>query len=499
MRVNLVTYIGSIIIAFFTRKVLLDHLGTEFLGLTTTLNSLLGFLNLAELGVGVSIAYFLYKPLHDDNRSLVCETISVMGFLYRRIGLFILIAGIICSCFLPWIFADSGFSWGVVYYCFYAQLASSLIGYFINYRANTVFNADQRQYLVNAYFQLTQFGAVLLQALMAWLTGSYVIYISITLLFALVNSWILNWKCSAVYPWLKSDVALGREALKSRPEIMRYVRRVFVHQFGAFVCNSVLPIVIYGFASLSTVTLYGNYSMLNTRIRGLIFSAMGGMEASVGNLVAEGDKRKAYECYQELFSAKFFFIAVAVLCLWRYNSAFIAVWLGSEYVLPPLIVHLICLDLLLNLLRNTTDQFINSYGLKSDIWVPICRVASLGVMVLAGLRWGLAGILAVPVVFGLTFTHIWKPYYLYHCGFGLPFLTYVRLFLANALPLIIAFVTVAWGAAYCGYVSSLPIGWTPFLFESLTFSLVFGIVAFALSWPVNVGLRTFVLRRIFKQ
>lgn len=54
----MVSYFLAIFIAFFSRKIFLDKLGAEFIGLTTTANSLLGFLNLAELGVGTSIAYF---------------------------------------------------------------------------------------------------------------------------------------------------------------------------------------------------------------------------------------------------------------------------------------------------------------------------------------------------------------------------------------------------------------------------------------------------------
>ena len=66
-RMNMLCYFLTLVVAFFTRKTLLDYLGTEFIGLTGTLQSLLGFLNLAELGVGSAIAYVLYKPLFDES------------------------------------------------------------------------------------------------------------------------------------------------------------------------------------------------------------------------------------------------------------------------------------------------------------------------------------------------------------------------------------------------------------------------------------------------
>lgn len=106
-RMNLICYFLTLVVAFFTRKTLLDYLGTEFLGLTGTLGSLLSFLNLAELGIGSAIAYVLYKPLFECDESKINEIISVLGYLYRKIGSLILLAGLLLSAFLPWIFSLS--------------------------------------------------------------------------------------------------------------------------------------------------------------------------------------------------------------------------------------------------------------------------------------------------------------------------------------------------------------------------------------------------------
>ena len=53
-------------------------------------------------------------------------------------------AGIILSFFLPLIFKDININLGVVYAVYYGFLASSLIGYFINYK-QTLLGADQRK------------------------------------------------------------------------------------------------------------------------------------------------------------------------------------------------------------------------------------------------------------------------------------------------------------------------------------------------------------------
>ena len=494
MRVNMVTYLVVIVISFFTRRIFLTNLGPEFFGLTTTANSLVGFLNLAELGVGASIAYFLYKPLFDHDRSLICETLSIMGWLYRRIGLVILTASVVLSCFLPLILGDTEFSWPLIYYCFYGELFNALLGYFVNYRAQTLFNADQRQYLVNSYFQITQVCKMLLQAYLAYRTRSYALYVTVSIIFAVFNSIILNLKFRSVYPWVKTDVKAGGEALRRRPEIIRYVKRVFVHQIGGFINNSVMPLIIYAYTTFGMVTFYGNYQLVNDKVSRLIGTAFDGLQSSIGNLVAEGDSEKTYRCYAELFSIKFFCVVLATVILLRFNSDFIAVWLGAEYVLPRLLVTFIVLDFSLKLLRNTTDQFLNAYGLRNDIWVPLCRILTLPVMVVTGHLWGLYGILPVPVLFQLLFAHIWKPCYLYHDGFRMSLRHYALLLVRNVLPLVIAAIAACAGSHALGLDDGRPEGWGALIWRGLVFSIILTAVAAPLAWWMCPGIQAFVSR-----
>ena len=154
-RVNLIFYFLTLALSFFSRKIFLDILGVDFVGLTGTLQNLLSFLNIVELGVGTAVGYVLYKPLFEQNQKKINEIISVFGYMYRWVGRIILVAGIILSLFLPLIYPDTRFDLSIIYLIFYAFLASSLIGYFINYR-QTLLSADQKNYVVTAYFQTLQ-------------------------------------------------------------------------------------------------------------------------------------------------------------------------------------------------------------------------------------------------------------------------------------------------------------------------------------------------------
>ena len=132
--VNLLFYFLSLFLTFFSRKIFLDNLGAEFIGLTGTLNNILGYLNLTELGISACVGYFLFKPLQSGNRQETQEILALLGWLYRWIGAIVFGGAVVVSLFFPLVFANTELGLGIVYFAFYSFLGSSLIGYFINHR-----------------------------------------------------------------------------------------------------------------------------------------------------------------------------------------------------------------------------------------------------------------------------------------------------------------------------------------------------------------------------
>ncbi|HVG13622.1 MAG TPA: hypothetical protein VM935_01640, partial [Chitinophagaceae bacterium] len=99
-KINLVFSGVMLFLAFYSRKIFIESLGSELIGLNATIGNLLGFLNIAELGISTAISFLLYKPLHDKNTRELNDIVSVFAFYYKRIGLFILFAGLVLSAFL---------------------------------------------------------------------------------------------------------------------------------------------------------------------------------------------------------------------------------------------------------------------------------------------------------------------------------------------------------------------------------------------------------------
>ncbi len=460
-RVSLFFSLIAIFIGFFSRKVFLDRLGVEFMGLSGTLQSLLGFLNIAELGIGTAVSYSLYKPLADGDREKVNDIVSVLGYLYSRVGYFILGTGIILSCFLPVIFPKTGMSMLLIYCGFYTYIITSLFSYFLNYRM-TLLSADQRNYVVTKNLQMSNITQQLLQIAAARYCANLYLFFVISLLFSGIYCIILNRKINAYYPWLNSTIANGREKLKAFPEIKTLVKQVFAHKIGTFAQWQVSSILIYAFVSLKEVALYGNYTAVISKVFMFTGIVCGSTFASVGNLIANSTREKVLSIYQEMFAMNFLVSGFCIFMFYHMLEPFIILWIGAEYLMSKSVLIMVLINSFFAIFRGTTDQFINGYGLFRDIWAPYAESAILiAVALLGGYFYGVAGVIAGCVASNVVIVGLWKPYFLFSSGIKISVLEYVSIFVKNSA---VAVVT--------GMGCSIVAEWLPFSVSTSYFNWI---------------------------
>lgn len=416
-QVNMFFYVLSVLLAFFSRKYFLDNLGTQFMGLSGTLGDMLNLMNITELGIGTAVGVTLYKPLFGNDRETINDIVSVFGYLYTRVGGLIGIAGVILSLFFPVIFKDADLPLYLPYLMFYSMLYASLLGYFINYK-QIILSASQQNYVINIRYQTTVIIKVILQILTSFLPYNYIWWIALEAVTITVYSLILNKTIYRHFPWLEASVARGKKKFKEYTSIWTKTKQVFVLKLSHLVFNSATNVLTAAFANLSVVALYGNYNMLMSKVTSLFDGLFTGMEASVGNLIAEGNKPHIQKVFFELLCIRYFVAALCSITLYFTVSPFISVWLGDEYIMPQLIILLLSLHVFLQQARLTVDNFKNGYGIYDDVWAPIAEVIIfLGLAVILGHYYGLAGILTGMVVSEVLIKMLWKPYYLFKKGF----------------------------------------------------------------------------------
>jgi O-antigen/teichoic acid export membrane protein len=228
---------------------------------------------------------------------------------------------------------------------------------------------------------------------------------------------MLNYVISKEYPWLKTDKSRGREILKKYPDILVKAKQIVIHRLKNFFLSKSDEILIFAFESLRMVTYYGNYIMIVGKLTELVNNVFTGMNASIGNLVAEGNINNTKKVFWEFCTFRYWTTGIFVICMIFLINPIITWWLGAQYILKDHIVYLIILNMYIMLTRPAVDLFINAYGLFDDVWAAYAEgITNVTITIIIGYHFGLVGILLGKIISMLFFVVIWKPYFLFKRG-----------------------------------------------------------------------------------
>ncbi|MHA4809106.1 lipopolysaccharide biosynthesis protein [Flavitalea flava] len=496
-RINALFYFLALVLSYFSRKIFLQALGAQFVGFSGTVGNFLGFLNLAEMGTAMAVGFALYKPLMEKDQTRVIDIVALTGYLYRRIALIMTGAGILLSLFLPLIFPNPGFSMGVVYFAYYAFLIGPLLSYYLNC-GQVLLDADQRNYVVTAWVQTTTFVKIITQlTCLSRFGGGYYSWIGIEFSFGILQSILLHRKIRKTYPFLKISMKRGKAALGKHPEITRSIKQLSVHKISEFALVSTKDLLIYLFSSLTMVAFYGNYVIVMTRLNYLLLAALTGLQAGIGNLIAEGNTQKTMAIFWEICAFRYFTTGVFIFSVYHLIDPFITLWLGREYLLDKSILLLMMCNVFFIQTRDIVINFVQGYGLFGDIGAPAIEAGlNIGLSIILGYHYGIQGVLMGSVISMFTIAFLWKPVYLFRRGFKQPVSLYWR-----ELAKYITLLFISWwaGSRMILLLSSVDPyrRYSNWITYSLMIVTMYSMLLFVMMYPLK-GMRQLVKRVVQK-
>lgn len=493
--VALVLFAINLVLQFVSRKIFIDRLGAEVLGLNSTVVSILQFLNISELGISSAIACTLYKPLYDGDRKSISDVVSIHGWLYRRIGLLIIILSVGVLLFIPLIFAKSDLPLWYAFASFIVLLIGNLPGYFLNYD-QVLFTADQKDYKIQYAYKLPMAAKVLFQIIcISCFTNGYVWWLCCELVFAILAAILLKVSVRRSYPYLEIDCDNAREHTAKYPGIISKVKQLFVHKVSSFALSQLSPIIIYALATLSLVTVYGNYFLIVSGVMSLLNAMFNSLNGGVGNLVAEGNKTHTLDVFGELFTSRFLLVSVCSVIIYYMADSFVAMWVGPEFIIDKYSLFFMVMIFYINTMRSVVDSFLNAYGLFADIWAPITETAlNIGLSILFGKMFGLPGILLGVLVSLAVIVFFWKPYYMFRKGLDAPIGIYIWKYLKHIAAFALSFICFRYVYSRLPLPSVNTI--SAFIMHVVAVALSLGLPLALILWLSDKGMKSFT-NRIF--
>lgn len=466
------------------------------MGLNTTASNILQFLNLAELGIGMAVGFSLYKPIFNNDYEEISNIITLQGYLYKKIARTIIICSAIVMLFFPLIFEKINLPLWYAYASFIVLLFSALLGYYFNYQ-QIILSSAQMDYAIQYSYRSWNIIKVIVQiVLLSFLDFPYYWWLFTEVLFSIIASISLRLCVKKKFPKLKESEEPYKNLKKRYNTIIHKIKQVFIHRIGAFALTQTSPLIIYAYLSLSTVTLYGNYMIIVSGIQSLCNAVFNSIGAGVGNLVVEGDKKRIYKVFAELYSVRFFIGVLLTFVFIISVQPLLSLWLGSEYKLHLSTITIMSLTMFITITRNTVDLFINAYGIFQDIWAPIIEAAlNVILSILLGYFYGLNGILLGVLISQTLIILLWKPYFLFQYGMRISIIPYLLMWLKHITINGICFTCTYWLSQK---FSNLFItdDWLGLILYSITFTFVLFTISLILMLLTNCGIRQFLNRFI---
>ena len=247
-----------IVLGFVSRKVMIDSVGVDYLGINGLMNNILIILSLAESGIGTAILYALYKPLANNN---VQEIKALMNFYkntYRVLATFTALVGLAILPFLKYLIKDNSVDNTVIIYLLF--LFSSVSSYLFSYKVS-INNADQNKYIYTIANTITQIIVLVLKIIILKITNNYILFLSVDIFATITKNMVFSKIVDKRYPYLKekNNVKLNDAAKKG---LIKNIKALFVGKIGYIISTSSDNLTLFAVFKLVKILMYSSLSLI---------------------------------------------------------------------------------------------------------------------------------------------------------------------------------------------------------------------------------------------
>lgn len=426
MSINMISFLLIFIPNLIVRRVFLNSLGSEMLGLNSLYSNIIGWLSVLELGIGVSIIYSLYKPFAKKEKEKVRAYISFYRKFYLIIGFIILGLGIIMSIYIDR-FINDDINIKIARVGFILFLLNSFLTYLFSSNL-CILNVAQEGYKIVIGNTISKIIIILIQIVILIKKPNFFLFLSIQLIVNLIYFIIINLYIIKTYPWLRD----GNESLEKseEKELTKNVKAMFMHKIGGLIVNSTDNIIISTFIGLQSLAKYTNYQVIISAFQNVITSGLNGLTSSIGNMLIDCEKSKVYNIHKKIFFINFWIASFSVISLHNTLNQFIVLWVGEKYLIDKLTFYVILINLYFLLMRSSVDQFqIASGNFYKDRYIPLIEsIINLISSLILVKYFGIAGVFIGTLMSNFLVIFWTKPYIVYKYVFKINVIEYFKIY-----------------------------------------------------------------------
>lgn len=419
--------VGSLLV----RRYLIKYIGNEANGLDSLYTSIIGFLAVADLGIGSAITFCMYKPIVEGDENKVAALYGLFRKLYLIIGAIIAVAGCAIMPALPYLAKDYSSVDINVYLTFGLMLVSVVMSYIFSAK-QSLLNAHKNNYIATA---LSSGGLVLqciLQIVVLVVTQSFVWYIVCKIV-----ATVVQWGATEIVTYKKYKSILSNKQRvnnDTKTEVTKNVKAMFMHKIGGVLVNTADSMIISAFIGVVILGKYTNYTVIMVAMTGTLSLVFTPLTSVIGHMCAQEDRLAIKKYFNFFYSLNYILALIFFLGYYSVIDNLVTLFFGANLEMAKSISLVVTINYFIQFMRQSSMLFRDATGtFYYDRWKPIIEGCvniglSIGFVFLFGYLWGsefaVVGVIVATIVTNLTICHIVEPHVLYKYVFKMPAKSY---------------------------------------------------------------------------
>lgn len=403
-----------LVLTLFTRRFLIKYVGNEANGIFSLYTSIIGFLAIADLGIGTAITFSMYKPIVDGDKYKISALYKLFIKVYKIIGLIILVTGLCVLPALPYLAKDYNANFNL-YYTFLLMLSSIVISYLYSAKSSLI-NAYKNNYVTTAFHSIALIIEGILQLVLLYLYQSFELY-----LICKIISTCIEWLLTSIYFRKHHKHALDMSAKLddvTKKGVMQKTKAMFMHKIGILLVNTSDSIIISAFISVVILGKYSNYTTIVTAMNGVISLVFTPLTSIIGHLCVGDNNKLKLKYFNFFYGVNFIIGIVFYLGYYAVIDDVITICFGQGLELSKDISIVITINYFIQFMRQSVLTFRDATGtFYNDRYKPLVEGA-LNIILSISLVYvcGITGVIIATIITNLLICHTVEPYVLFKDG-----------------------------------------------------------------------------------
>lgn len=404
-----------LILSIITKSYVVKYLGDEANGLFSLYTSILGFITIANLGVGVAITFSMYRPIVENDTDAVSALYHLYRKFYMTVMLIVLGVGLLITPLVPFLAKDiSGNK--MIYITYITFLVSIAVTYLFGHKISLI-NAYRDNYITTA---LTSFGLIIegiIQIIVILLTKNFLYFLLVRIFAYLVEGLLVEIIFRIKYKQkLNKNKKINADLKK---EVIKNSGAMMYSEIGTKLISSFDGIIISFFVGVVALGNYSNYIIIITGMVSLLNLFFSEITSILGHVNIKQSKESYFNQFKKVYSVNFILGIVFFMGFIAISDNIVEIMFTKNHIETRFIVVVIAFDYFLNFMRRSLVLFKRASGvIYEDRHRPLIEgIINIILSIILVQFLGVGGVLVGTILTRLVVSFTFEPHVLFIYGF----------------------------------------------------------------------------------